>query len=589
MSRVLLLEHNAPTFASPDQWKVELVEPRKFDEGLIESYVSDTEERFNRLSESLMKNGNLTESEAQKVLNQFKDSFVHELREAHKAKRMRVSGPAQVENQQNGNGRVYPTELWDRVLGENSDFMGRLGNRQVLGELEHPTEGNTRLPRVSHLVEKVWRQEGVVYAQHLIFHTPNGKIVEELYKAGAVPGVSSRGAGSTRSVDGADVVEASDFHLDTWDFVAQPSVVTARPSEVVESTPSKTSVAVPEKVESVPISVNTTESSADESGVSTMPQLHESSDALVNGKSAIANSQAYLESGQVTLKGLMEHQTKVSDVLSNLPTSVPKEYEESLRDLRASLREHASTLRREINRKLQEQDDEMDGKDGGDGSGDGNDVNINVDADDTPDKETDEALSKVFTTEERKRMTRAQMVEALVNEVTQLREHEENSVPLEKYRLSIKIGEALVNRTKKDKKTYESDRNKLATRVQESEKTSKASKSLLESTIGKYRSEQVAATVEKLIQRNPQLESVRSRLMECPDRAALKALLEGTIQPILEGQSKPQRSDLPPVHQGTLNESQKGAGTSPASQASKPSGNLMETLIAGERNPQNYG
>src|SRR5690606_10586842 len=111
-------------------------------------------------------------------------------------------------NQRNGNGRVYPTELWDKVLSEDSEFSQRLRNRHVLGELEHPAEGNTKLPRVSHLVERVWRRDGVIYAQHLIFRTPHGQIIEELYRAKAIPGVSSRGAGSTRQVNGDDVVEA---------------------------------------------------------------------------------------------------------------------------------------------------------------------------------------------------------------------------------------------------------------------------------------------------------------------------------------------------------------------------------------------
>jgi hypothetical protein len=159
---------------------------------------------------------------------------------------LHVRGIYQRVGAKNENGRVYPGAVWDKVLAEDSKFMKRLSEGRVLGELEHPETGNTHLQRVSHKITNVWRenlQTGNEYnvepgeyilGEEVILHTPNGNILEELYRAKVPVGISSRGRGDTEK--NGDVEEVcSNYELDTFDHVYQPSVIEATPTPVEES------------------------------------------------------------------------------------------------------------------------------------------------------------------------------------------------------------------------------------------------------------------------------------------------------------------------------------------------------------------
>jgi hypothetical protein len=160
--------------------------------------------------------------------------------------RLRVRGIYQKVGAQNENGRVYPSSVWETVLKEGSRFMGRLREGRVLGELEHPESGNTHLARVSHKILKVWRESldagneyevpagDYILGEEIVLNTPNGRILEELYRAHVPVGISSRGRGDTRPKG--EVEEVLDnYELDTFDHVYQPSVVEATPRPVSEA------------------------------------------------------------------------------------------------------------------------------------------------------------------------------------------------------------------------------------------------------------------------------------------------------------------------------------------------------------------
>jgi len=221
MSLQLLLENNSPLITDFNQWEIryEKVES-PLREDVVDGLLGKFEAELYRGSNDQLKDewGRIKEEYKSKLLDT--------------DRRLYVYGPAQVADQRNGNGRVYPSSLWDKVLREDSHFMRRLRARQVLGELEHPNEANTKLPRVSHLVVDVQRRGNVIYAGHLIFRTPMGQIIEELYNCKVTPGVSSRAIGRVRKTQEGDIVEEDDFVLDTFDFVYLPSVSIARPVPV---------------------------------------------------------------------------------------------------------------------------------------------------------------------------------------------------------------------------------------------------------------------------------------------------------------------------------------------------------------------
>lgn len=124
------------------------------------------------------------------------------------------------------NKRLYREHLWKREINRLNEAMSA---RRAFGELDHPADGRTKLQRVSHLMTDLRVEGNEVVGEAEILDTPNGRILQALFKAGAQVGVSSRGYGSTKSLpDGTEEVQ-EDFRLDTFDFVADPATKTAYP------------------------------------------------------------------------------------------------------------------------------------------------------------------------------------------------------------------------------------------------------------------------------------------------------------------------------------------------------------------------
>lgn len=140
--------------------------------------------------------------------------------------RLRVEGVFQRADVQNANKRVYPKSIWEKTLTKD-EIKESLSNKSFYGELDHPSDGKTKLSRVSHVVTGLWMEDdGVVYGSAEILDTPNGQILQKLFEAGTQVGISSRGSGSVSSSG----VVGEDFKLAAFDFVAKPSTPGALPS-----------------------------------------------------------------------------------------------------------------------------------------------------------------------------------------------------------------------------------------------------------------------------------------------------------------------------------------------------------------------
>lgn len=125
------------------------------------------------------------------------------------------------------NNRHYKENLWRREIGKLTEGMG---DRRVFGELDHPSDGRTKLQRVSHLMTGLRIEGNQVIGEAEIMDTPNGRILKAILEAGGKVGVSSRGFGSTKTMpDGTEEVQ-EDFQLHTFDFVADPATRTAYPN-----------------------------------------------------------------------------------------------------------------------------------------------------------------------------------------------------------------------------------------------------------------------------------------------------------------------------------------------------------------------
>ena len=87
---------------------------------------------------------------AQKLLTEFND-FTYEVLTEDKpgkdgaiVKKTMLKGLFQHGGVRNGNGRVYPTPILEREIEKN---MEKVTSRNMLGELDHPTEGKIHLDK----------------------------------------------------------------------------------------------------------------------------------------------------------------------------------------------------------------------------------------------------------------------------------------------------------------------------------------------------------------------------------------------------------------------------------------------------------
>ena len=136
-------------------------------------------------------------------------------------KTLYIEGPFLVAEAVNRNGRKYLRETMQKEVSRYTDEY--INKNRAFGELGHPDTPSINLDRVSHLNVGL-RQEGDVWiGKAKILDTPMGNIARNLIEGGGQLGVSSRGMGSLKSVNGINIVQ-DDFHLATAaDIVADPS------------------------------------------------------------------------------------------------------------------------------------------------------------------------------------------------------------------------------------------------------------------------------------------------------------------------------------------------------------------------------
>jgi hypothetical protein len=147
--------------------------------------------------------------------------------------RMVVEGVFQAADRKNANGRIYPKSLWEKILKSEATNKA-IEERRMFGELDHPQDGKWELKRACHIVTAMSMNEnGEIMGRAEILDTPNGRILQELFAAGATVGISSRGSGSVKRSNDGEVVQ-EDFKLETYDFVANPSTFGAFPKRVSE-------------------------------------------------------------------------------------------------------------------------------------------------------------------------------------------------------------------------------------------------------------------------------------------------------------------------------------------------------------------
>lgn len=134
----------------------------------------------------------------------------------------------------NGNRRRYPKNVLESAVNEYVRTQVEKG--QALGELNHPTRSTPDPREAAIIIEKLWFEGNNVMGRARVLETPNGKIVKSLIEGGWIPGVSSRGLGRVKDVNGINEVQEG-FKLTVGvDVVWGPSAPSAFvKSYIVES------------------------------------------------------------------------------------------------------------------------------------------------------------------------------------------------------------------------------------------------------------------------------------------------------------------------------------------------------------------
>jgi hypothetical protein len=156
-----------------------------------------------------------------KLITEMLDQVQYITEEKNGVKSLYIQGPFLVAETKNKNGRVYQADIMDREV--NRYMEEYVGKNRAFGELGHPDGPSINLDRVSHLITGLQREGNIWIGKAKILETPMGKIAKSLMEGGACLGVSSRGMGSLKEINGVNVVQ-DDFYLATAaDIVADPS------------------------------------------------------------------------------------------------------------------------------------------------------------------------------------------------------------------------------------------------------------------------------------------------------------------------------------------------------------------------------
>lgn len=134
-----------------------------------------------------------------------------------------LAGVMQRADAENGNGRIYPLDILEREV-ENYKKMVR--DSRALGELDHPDSPIVELKNASHIVTYIEMRGRDVIGKIKVLDTPAGRVAKDLLKGGVKLGISSRGLGSTKQINGKTMVQ-EDFQLVCFDLVSEPSTTGA--------------------------------------------------------------------------------------------------------------------------------------------------------------------------------------------------------------------------------------------------------------------------------------------------------------------------------------------------------------------------
>lgn len=132
----------------------------------------------------------------------------------------------------NRNGRRYPADVLEKEV--NRYVKERVDTKRAFGELGHPDGPAINLDRASHIITELRRDGSNFIGKAKIMDTPMGNIARSIMESGGKLGVSSRGMGSMKAVNGVNEVQGDFFLATAADIVADPSAPEAFVNGILE-------------------------------------------------------------------------------------------------------------------------------------------------------------------------------------------------------------------------------------------------------------------------------------------------------------------------------------------------------------------
>ena len=156
-----------------------------------------------------------------KLIKEINETVSYLVEDKDGKKSLHIEGPFLVAETKNRNGRLYEFATMKKEVHRYTvDYINK---QSAFGELGHPETPTINLDRVSHIITSLREDGNQWIGKAKILDTPMGNIARSLIEGGAQLGVSSRGMGSLKSVNGVNIVQP-DFYLATAaDIVADPS------------------------------------------------------------------------------------------------------------------------------------------------------------------------------------------------------------------------------------------------------------------------------------------------------------------------------------------------------------------------------
>ena len=167
-----------------------------------------------------------------KLFTELVEDVKYLVEERNGKKELFITGPFMQAEQQNRNGRIYKLPILEREVKRYTEQY--INTNRALGELGHPNGPSINLDRACIKITEL-KQDGQNFiGRAKVLGTPMGDIVKNLLESGVQLGVSTRGMGSLKEVNGIMEVQDDFFLATAADVVADPSAPDAFVQGIME-------------------------------------------------------------------------------------------------------------------------------------------------------------------------------------------------------------------------------------------------------------------------------------------------------------------------------------------------------------------